>query len=162
MTLQASLIYRSLIPQFNPLSFSVNPQVLTQNSIPTPIFESPLSFNSRFALLVSCTLHPENDTHSANITEDPETYDLTKAADVSIEQEAKKTLPILVFFMGVLKNGIERLSWFSWWRQEKRLERLIEEADATPMDAAKQGLLLAELNKLRLLSFSSFAYISYF
>ncbi|KAK4431353.1 ATP-dependent zinc metalloprotease FTSH 11, chloroplastic/mitochondrial [Sesamum alatum] len=62
----------------------------------------------------------------------------------------------MVFLMGVFawfKNGIERVlhsDWFSWWpfwRQEKRLERLIEEADANPMDAAKQSALLAELNK---------------
>ncbi|KAK6155589.1 hypothetical protein DH2020_009837 [Rehmannia glutinosa] len=71
-------------------------------------------------------------------------------------EDVKKRLPIIVFLMGVfarLKNGIERIlysDWFSWWpfwRQEKQLEKLIEEADANPMDAAKQSLLLAELNK---------------
>ncbi|KAG6410852.1 hypothetical protein SASPL_128923 [Salvia splendens] len=33
------------------------------------------------------------------------------------------------------------------WRQEKRLERLIAEADSNPKDAAKQSALLVELNK---------------
>lgn len=43
-------------------------------------------------------------------------------------------------------------SWWSWWpfwRHEKMLQRLIEEADANPRDAAKQSILLAELNKHR-------------
>ncbi|CAI0412931.1 unnamed protein product [Linum tenue] len=39
------------------------------------------------------------------------------------------------------------LSWFPFWRQEKRLERLIDEADASPQDPVKQTALLAELNK---------------
>nr|CAD1834148.1 unnamed protein product [Ananas comosus var. bracteatus] len=41
----------------------------------------------------------------------------------------------------------EWLSWWPFWRQEKRLERLIAEADANPRDAAKQSALLSELNK---------------
>ncbi|CAI0546673.1 unnamed protein product [Linum tenue] len=39
------------------------------------------------------------------------------------------------------------LSWFPFWRQEKRLERLIDEADASPQDPVKQTALLVELNK---------------
>ncbi|XVE58401.1 hypothetical protein DITRI_Ditri04bG0166800 [Diplodiscus trichospermus] len=65
-------------------------------------------------------------------------------------------IPAMVFLMGVwamIKNGMDKLvalDWFSWWpfwRQEKRLDRLIAEADANPKDAAKQSALLAELNK---------------
>uniref|UniRef100_A0A7N0U661 AAA+ ATPase domain-containing protein n=1 Tax=Kalanchoe fedtschenkoi TaxID=63787 RepID=A0A7N0U661_KALFE len=40
--------------------------------------------------------------------------------------------------------------WMNWWpfaQQEKRLERLIAEAEANPMDAEKQAALLVELNK---------------
>lgn len=60
--------------------------------------------------------------------------------------------------MGVfaaLRNGFEKLAAGKWlglwpfWQQEKKLERLIEEADANPKDAAKQNELLAELNKHR-------------
>ncbi|KAL8550756.1 hypothetical protein ACS0TY_000007 [Phlomoides rotata] len=139
MTLQASLLYRSLIP----LSFSLNPHV-SQTCIPRTIFTDPLPLKSTF-LRLSCTLNPEyvnSETHSissSNITEIPETNDPTKA-DVSMEVKNNK-----LFFTGLINE------WFSWspfGRQEKRLERLIEEADATPMDAAKQSLLLAELNKL--------------
>lgn len=67
-------------------------------------------------------------------------------------------IPFMVFLLGVwatAKRGFEKLlttdwlSWWPFWRQEKRLERLIAEADANPKDAAKQSALLAELNKHR-------------
>ncbi|KAL7003572.1 ATP-dependent zinc metalloprotease FTSH 11, chloroplastic/mitochondrial, variant 2 [Sarracenia purpurea var. burkii] len=65
-------------------------------------------------------------------------------------------LPMVVFFMGLLasaRSGLEKVllsDWFAWWpfwRQEKRLELLIAEADAHPKDPTKQSSLLAELNK---------------
>ncbi|PON63306.1 AAA-type ATPase [Parasponia andersonii] len=68
----------------------------------------------------------------------------------------KSRLPFMVFLMGLwasIRRGFERvmardwLSWWPFWRQEKRLERLIADADANPKDAAKQSALLAELNK---------------
>ncbi|KAI3442834.1 AAA domain-containing protein [Psidium guajava] len=68
----------------------------------------------------------------------------------------KSKIPVMVFLMGVwamLKKGYERvlagdwLSWLPFWRQEKKLQRLIADADAYPLDAAKQSALLAELNK---------------
>lgn len=73
--------------------------------------------------------------------------------------EMKSRIPLVVFLMGMwlrVKKGFEKvLQWdlLSWWpfgRQEKRLERLIAEADANPKDVAKQNALLAELNKHRL------------
>ncbi|XP_073129796.1 ATP-dependent zinc metalloprotease FTSH 11, chloroplastic/mitochondrial [Henckelia pumila] len=75
---------------------------------------------------------------------------------LEVNGDVKKKFPIMVFLLGVfvrLKNGFEGVlssDWFSWWpfrRQEKRLERLIADADASPKDAGKQSLLLAELNK---------------
>lgn len=74
----------------------------------------------------------------------------------------KSRIPLVVFLMGVwatARTGFEKLlmmdwlSWWPFWRQEKRLERLIAEADANPKDAAKQSALLAELNKQRLVCF---------
>ncbi|KAI3458030.1 hypothetical protein Pfo_014693 [Paulownia fortunei] len=184
MTLQASLVHRPSIPQFNPLSLSLKPRILSFRSlisIPRGInerFSDPVSQKSRFLrhnLVVSCTLTPENVNSatdsvnsSNNFSENPETNEFTNGAVLTEStserelegevknEDVKKRLPIMVFFMGLfarLKNGMERilyLDWFSWWpfwRQEKRLERLIEEADANPMDAAKQSLILAELNK---------------
>ncbi|XP_072966457.1 ATP-dependent zinc metalloprotease FTSH 9, chloroplastic/mitochondrial [Typha angustifolia] len=65
-------------------------------------------------------------------------------------------LPIAAFFAGVMastRKGFDKLAmseWLSWWpfwQHEKRLERLIAEADANPRDANVQSALLAELNK---------------
>ncbi|KAF5442236.1 hypothetical protein F2P56_034920 [Juglans regia] len=68
----------------------------------------------------------------------------------------KSRLPLVMFLIGTwvrLKKGFEKVlgwewsSWWPFWRREKRLERLIAEADANPKDVAKQNALLAELNK---------------
>jgi ATP-dependent metalloprotease len=61
------------------------------------------------------------------------------------------------FVQGVMttaKKGVDWVAnsqWLSWWPflSEQRLQRLIEDADANPRDAAKQSILLAELNKRR-------------
>lgn len=68
----------------------------------------------------------------------------------------KNRLPLVVFLMGMwvrMRKGFEKvlkldwLSWWPFWRQEKRLEKLIADADANPKDPAKQSALFAELNK---------------
>lgn len=41
------------------------------------------------------------------------------------------------------------MSWWPFWRPDRRLQQLIDEADANPNDAAKQSALLHELNKFR-------------
>ncbi|KAK4743600.1 hypothetical protein SAY87_009912 [Trapa incisa] len=74
-----------------------------------------------------------------------------------VENDVRKSkISVIVFLMGVwamLKRGYERLletnwsTWLPFWRQERRLERLIAEADANPKDAAQQSALLVELNK---------------
>ncbi|KAL7214146.1 hypothetical protein ACSBR1_026545 [Camellia fascicularis] len=70
--------------------------------------------------------------------------------------DAKSRLPVAVFLMGLVaaaKRLLEKVllsDWFNWWpfwRQEKRLEMLVAEADANPKDATKQSALLAELNQ---------------
>ncbi|XP_011005520.1 PREDICTED: ATP-dependent zinc metalloprotease FTSH 11, chloroplastic/mitochondrial-like [Populus euphratica] len=71
---------------------------------------------------------------------------------------------VAVFLMGLwtkIKNGFQKLfmlmgsyssnwfsfSWWPFWKQEKKLEKLIAEAEAHPKDAEKQTALLVELNK---------------
>lgn len=86
-----------------------------------------------------------------------ETSNDSKSGEESLESEDSfKRLPVVVFLIGLygrMKSGFEKLAlskWFDWWpfwRHEKRLERLIAEADANPMDAVLQSVLLAELNK---------------
>ncbi|KAI8006864.1 hypothetical protein LOK49_LG07G00257 [Camellia lanceoleosa] len=70
--------------------------------------------------------------------------------------DSKSRLPVVVFLMGLVaaaKRLLEKVllsDWFNWWpfwRQEKRLEMLVAEADANPKDATKQSALLAELNQ---------------
>uniref|UniRef100_A0A1J3K4D2 ATP-dependent zinc metalloprotease FTSH 11, chloroplastic/mitochondrial n=1 Tax=Noccaea caerulescens TaxID=107243 RepID=A0A1J3K4D2_NOCCA len=72
------------------------------------------------------------------------------------EDKKKSKFQVMVLLMGLwaaIKRAMEKVmewEWLSWWpfsRQEKRLEKLIAEADANPKDAALQGALLAELNK---------------
>ncbi|KAK2654107.1 hypothetical protein Ddye_013963 [Dipteronia dyeriana] len=76
--------------------------------------------------------------------------------EVDLVENKFSKIPLVVFLIGVwtrLRSGIEKmmksdwLSWWPFWRQEKRLEQLIAEANANPKDAAKQTALLAELNK---------------
>lgn len=81
-------------------------------------------------------------------------------SEVLVANEGKKSkLAVVAFAMGVwgvVRSWFEKvlgpewLSWWPFWRQEKRLERLIAEADANPKDAEKQSELLIELNKHRL------------
>ncbi|XP_047333553.1 ATP-dependent zinc metalloprotease FTSH 11, chloroplastic/mitochondrial [Impatiens glandulifera] len=80
----------------------------------------------------------------------------TRPANLSENVNSFSKLPVLVFFIGLLATARKRLEqiwlsdWFSWWpfwRQEKRLEKLIIDADAYPNDAIKQSALLSELNK---------------
>ncbi|GER46697.1 ATP-dependent zinc metalloprotease FtsH [Striga asiatica] len=149
----------------------------SQNHLPrriNPRFCGRVCLNSRplqNSLVAYCTLSPEN-VDSATFPADsndfngkPEPDELDNVATSSAEREVsgekmnedvEKRLPIMVFMVGLftrLKNWFERVfysDWFSWWpfwRHEKHLERLVEEADANPMDAAKQSRLLAELNK---------------
>ncbi|TKY55995.1 ATP-dependent zinc metalloprotease FTSH 11 [Spatholobus suberectus] len=95
-----------------------------------------------------------SDSSEASL-EDAETA-LRSGAD--LESEGKITngrFSIVVFFVGLWVKARERvkkalaefLDWWPFWRQEKRLERLIADADANPQHAAKQSALFVELNK---------------
>ncbi|XP_074367883.1 ATP-dependent zinc metalloprotease FTSH 11, chloroplastic/mitochondrial isoform X1 [Apium graveolens] len=86
-----------------------------------------------------------------------ETSNDSKSGEESLNSgDLIRKLPVVVFLIGLygrLRTGFEKLAlskWFDWWpfwRHEKRLERLVAEADANPMDAVLQSALLAELNK---------------
>ncbi|MED6174539.1 ATP-dependent zinc metalloprotease FTSH 11, chloroplastic/mitochondrial [Stylosanthes scabra] len=75
-----------------------------------------------------------------------------------VEQEGGvfgSRFPFLVFLLGVwvkVREGVRRAfsefyDWWPFWRQEKRLAKLIAEAEANPQDAEKQSALFVELNK---------------
>ncbi|XP_015069576.1 ATP-dependent zinc metalloprotease FTSH 11, chloroplastic/mitochondrial [Solanum pennellii] len=123
------------------------------NSIPEM---EPLEFNEPSVVQIGSVQNSSIDSN-AGVVSSSSLSDNEAASEVLVENdELKKKLPILVFLMGVfakVKKGFENIllsDWFSWWpfwHQEKRLERLIADADANPNDAAMQSALLAELNK---------------
>lgn len=89
---------------------------------------------------------------------------ITGVTEGKEEEQKKSKFRIVVLMMGLwaaIKRAMEKVmewEWLSWWpfsRQEKRLEKLIAEADANPKDAALQGALLAELNKHMYVTLSS-------
>lgn len=136
------------------LHSTLHPDSVNSNSTS----ESTLSNNKD---LISSDFEESQVTHLIN---EPEVSELEPKIEAGIKTEnlgverddSKSKLPILVFLMGLfgtLRNKFEKVvlsDWFNWWpfwRQEKRLELLIAEADANPKDAAKQSALFAELNK---------------
>ncbi|KAI4307138.1 hypothetical protein L6164_030357 [Bauhinia variegata] len=78
-----------------------------------------------------------------------------KTTNLSVKEIGVARIPLLMFFIGLWATAKERFrkffsdlgNWWPFWRQEKRLARLIAEADANPQDAAKQTALYVELNK---------------
>jgi len=86
--------------------------------------------------------------------------DTVQRSGADLESEvniANGRFSIMVLIVGLWVKARERvkkalaefLDWWPFWRHEKRLERLIAEADANPQDAAKQSALFVELNKHR-------------
>ncbi|KAJ8536862.1 hypothetical protein K7X08_035263 [Anisodus acutangulus] len=160
-TLQASLIFKPL-PHLFHSSFSN----------PTPHLRLSTTRFCRRNLLLHSTLNPDyalSNNNDNSIPEiEPNEFNEPEIESNSIDsngglvssevesEEWKRKLPLVVFFMGLfakVKKGFEKIlmsDWFSWWpfwQQEKRLERLIADADANPKDTAMQSALLAELNK---------------
>lgn len=113
--------------------------------------------------LVSAT--NDNDNLESKVVELRE--DEVSSTEINGEVGKEKgKFPLLVFLMGFftrIKIWLEKMllsDWFSWWpfwRQEKKLELLISEADLNPKDAAKQTALLVELNKHRCIIFLFFS-----
>ncbi|KAK6794596.1 hypothetical protein RDI58_008049 [Solanum bulbocastanum] len=118
----------------------------------------PLEFNEPSVVEIGSVQNSSIDLNGGVVSSvsDNEAGHVESSEVLVDNDELKKKLPILVFMMGVfakVKKGFENIllsDWFSWWpfwQQEKRLERLIADADANPNDAAMQSALLAELNK---------------
>ncbi|XP_071707455.1 ATP-dependent zinc metalloprotease FTSH 11, chloroplastic/mitochondrial [Rutidosis leptorrhynchoides] len=100
-------------------------------------------------------LVPETESKVVDFREDKVSSSEINAVEDGVGKEKEK-LPLFVFLIGFftrIKIGFEKMllsDWFSWWpfwRQEKKLELLISEADLNPKDAAKQTALFVELNK---------------
>ncbi|XP_010445592.1 PREDICTED: ATP-dependent zinc metalloprotease FTSH 11, chloroplastic/mitochondrial [Camelina sativa] len=132
-----------------------DPAFLSQGESTTDSFvtDSELETNDKFVggEGTSEATSFEADVKSGGGEEEAEVID-----GVTEGEEKKNKFRIVVLMMGLwaaVKRAMEKVmewEWLSWWpfsRQEKRLEKLIAEADANPKDAALQGALLAELNK---------------
>lgn len=176
-TLQASLLLRpplhfsSSFKPHRPLFFSSSSSLrFNPQSLSSFYRLSSILLSSRFHPL-PCSLRQDNvasdsdflPKDSAEVTEVPELETNDRFADgeeaegkEESDSEKKSKLQIVVLLMGLwgaIKRAMEKVlewEWLSWWpfsRPEKRLEKLIAEADANPKDAALQGALLAELNK---------------
>ncbi|XP_056858682.1 ATP-dependent zinc metalloprotease FTSH 11, chloroplastic/mitochondrial isoform X1 [Raphanus sativus] len=175
-TLQASLLLRPPPPplhsfkphhhrpllssslRFNPQSLSsfyrLSSSILRFHPIPCSLRQDNVASDSDFLPNEEVTDSPES-----RLVPESETNEGTNEETISgggEDSEKKSKFQIVVLMMGVwaaMKRAIEKVlewEWLSWWpfsRQEKRLEKLIAEADANPKDAALQGALLAELNK---------------
>ncbi|KAF3448873.1 hypothetical protein FNV43_RR09589 [Rhamnella rubrinervis] len=112
---------------------------------------SEIEVKNEFAELGLDSGEVDREEKGENVVEGEE-----KTGTLLGKEGEKSRIPLMVFLMGVwasAKRGFEKmlmmdwLSWWPFWRQEKRLERLIVEADANPKDPAKQSALLSELNK---------------
>ncbi|XP_076957817.1 ATP-dependent zinc metalloprotease FTSH 11, chloroplastic/mitochondrial-like isoform X2 [Bidens hawaiensis] len=101
-----------------------------------------------------------NSLDSSNLVQDSD-QDAQQVLNNEIEGDNQKknaSFPLFVFLMAFfarLKAGFQRIkllflsngfNWWPFWRQEKRLEILLSEADLNPKDAAKQTALLVELS----------------
>ncbi|KAL9372191.1 hypothetical protein Peur_034435 [Populus x canadensis] len=94
----------------------------------------------------------EVEGHGGNLVEE-------KEGDGGGVYDRNGRIRMVVFFMGIwatMKNGFQKLfmllgsyssNWWPFWKQEKKLEKLIAEAEANPKDVEKQTALLVELNK---------------
>ncbi|KAK1303018.1 hypothetical protein QJS10_CPB12g01132 [Acorus calamus] len=144
--LQASLLCRPSLPPSTTLPhhlrlssprLSFTPRC-SRRPNPLPLFSSLPNPTSPFA---------EN-------SESSDLYEQSVAGDAAIAA-GLETVENGLFpgMMASARRGFESVvssGWLDWWPflgQEKRLERLIVEADANPNDSAKQAALLAELNK---------------
>ncbi|KAK1285751.1 hypothetical protein QJS10_CPB20g02031 [Acorus calamus] len=123
-------------------------QITSSSSESSPFNENPFSGTER----------QERSDHSQETGADVAEPEADAAAASALEPtvQGERGLPLAALFLGMLASvrrgfeGIVARGWLNWWPflgQEKRLERLIAEADADPKDPAKQAALLAELNK---------------
>uniref|UniRef100_A0A0C9S2W0 TSA: Wollemia nobilis Ref_Wollemi_Transcript_18535_3192 transcribed RNA sequence n=1 Tax=Wollemia nobilis TaxID=56998 RepID=A0A0C9S2W0_9CONI len=71
-------------------------------------------------------------------------------------EKERERLSVAMFLAGIWAvvwkkvRGLWDSEWLNWWplwQQQKKLDRLLAQANANPRDTAKQSALLAELNK---------------
>lgn len=139
---------------FPPLLCTFQPDATSPHSDPNPnpALPEPKSDSADVELINST----ENDLDSNSNESQLESGDGESLQGLESEKKDSR-LPIVVFLIGVWVRARERaerafsefFDWWPFWRQEKRLAKLISEADLNRQDAEKQSALFVELNKHR-------------
>ncbi|TKY74122.1 ATP-dependent zinc metalloprotease FTSH 11 [Spatholobus suberectus] len=166
-TLQASLLCRTSLP-----FTSQNPHHPLLHKLPhsfhslSPCKHSPHQLLPRLPSSISRNVTARSQSNppgaDSNLIENETATNSTsvvdgESSDPSIEEEKSESakeeerLPIVAFFEGARESTEKAfanfMNWLPLWQQERRLARLIIDAEANPNDAAKQTALLIELNK---------------
>ncbi|KAM0912685.1 hypothetical protein ACQ4PT_012651 [Festuca glaucescens] len=98
------------------------------------------------AVAAAAAPEAEVETGSAAMGGKEELEDLVDKARVWAVAFAAAVVEAARRFFDWVVSG-DWMSWWPFWRPDRRLQRLIDDADADPKDAAKQSALLHELNK---------------
>lgn len=125
-------------PQFLPrLPFSLSRKVASQ-----------LSSSAADSIFL-----PNETTQNPTSVVDGEGSDPSIGAEKSGSAREDERSPIAALFEGARESSkkafAQFMNWLPLWQQERRLARLIIDAEANPNDVAKQTALLVELNKHR-------------
>lgn len=145
------------------------PDATTPHSDPNPTLPEPKPDSVDVELINST----ENDTVAGLDSNSNESrFESVDGERLEASESEKKVskLPIVVFLIGVWVRARERVErafseffdWWPFWRQEKRLAKLISEADVNRQDAAKQSALFVELNKHRFCEFASSSFVVFY
>ncbi|XP_014522384.1 ATP-dependent zinc metalloprotease FTSH 11, chloroplastic/mitochondrial isoform X1 [Vigna radiata var. radiata] len=123
-------------PQFLPrLPFSLSRKVASQ-----------LSSSAADSIFL-----PNETTQNPTSVVDGEGSDPSIGAEKSGSAREDERSPIAALFEGARESSkkafAQFMNWLPLWQQERRLARLIIDAEANPNDVAKQTALLVELNK---------------
>ncbi|KOM41417.1 hypothetical protein LR48_Vigan04g161500 [Vigna angularis] len=94
---------------------------------------------------------PNETTQNSTSVVDGEESDPSIGAEKSGTAKEDERSPIAALFEGARESSkkafAQFMNWLPLWQQERRLARLIIDAEANPNDVAKQTALLVELNK---------------
>lgn len=159
-TLQASLLCRTSLPfsSHHPQLYKLHPHSFNFLS-PCKMFQPRLHSSVSRSVASRSQSNPSGADSSVIENEATPSVVDAESSDPSIGEEKSESakeeerLPIVALYEGA-RESVEKafadfMTWLPLWQQERRLARLIVDAEANPNDVAKQTTLLIELNKHR-------------
>ncbi|KAL2638448.1 hypothetical protein AAZV13_06G114900 [Glycine max] len=157
-TLQASLLCRTSLPfsSHHPQLYKLHPHSFNFLS-PCKMFQPRLHSSVSRSVASRSQSNPSGADSSVIENEATPSVVDAESSDPSIGEEKSESakeeerLPIVALYEGA-RESVEKafadfMTWLPLWQQERRLARLIVDAEANPNDVAKQTTLLIELNK---------------